>query len=379
MKLVLIPDKFKGSLSAGGVREAIAEGVLQEYPGARFRGFAASDGGDGFLDAVRAARDAVAVEVATSDPLNRKIRAPYLWDGQRQEAYVEMALASGMVLLSEEERNPLCTTTRGTGRLIRAALDRGARTVFVGLGGSATTDGGTGIAAEFGYRFLDAQGVELPCTGGSLIRISRIAAPPQVLPSGARVVAVNDVSNPLWGPQGAAFVYAPQKGADAGAVEALDRGLRHLDRLVEQQLGVSASEEPGSGAAGGTAYGLKAFLGGQFMGGTEFVFRLNGVAEYLRAEPADLIVTGEGRIDSQSLQGKLIQGVIRLGREHGIPVVAVCGSCTADRETLRASGLRAVIEVADPEKPLAWNMENASGLIRDAVSRYFAENPIIGS
>ncbi|MBC2840146.1 glycerate kinase [Robiginitalea sp. SC105] len=379
MKLVLIPDKFKGSLSAESVCDAIAGGVRQSCPAAIFKRFAASDGGDGFLSAVRATREVATRTVATSDPLGREITAEYLYDGKSGEAFVEMALASGMVLLAESERDPLATSTRGTGRLIRAALDQGARTIYVGLGGSATTDAGMGIASEFGYEFRDSSGELLEPVGKNLERVARIIAPEQVLPEGSAVVAINDVSNPLWGEQGAAHVYAPQKGATPEAVARLDRGLRHLDRRVADELGISAGEEAGAGAAGGTAFGLQVFLGARFMGGTDFVFRLNGIRDYLKGETVDYLVTGEGRIDSQSLQGKLIQGVTDLGRRHGIPVIAVCGSCTADREALARAGLTAVIEAADPARSLEWNMANAYDLVQEAMAGYFRENPPSGS
>lgn len=377
--LVLIPDKFKGSLSADEVCDAIAEGLRQHKAPVRFRRFAASDGGDGFLDAVRATREVSPRSAVVSGPLGREVRAEYLLDPASGEAFVEMALASGMVLLQEAERDPLQTTTLGSGQLIRDAVEQGARRVYVGLGGSATNDAGMGIAAAFGYEFRGADGRLLRPVGASLGEVARVVVPEAPLPEGVEIVAVNDVSNPLWGPNGAACVYAPQKGAGPEVVQRLDRGLRHLDRIVAGQLGLAAGGEAGAGAAGGAAYGLKVFLGARFIGGTDFVFRLNGVADYLRETAVDAIITGEGRIDSQSLQGKLIQGVTALGAEHGIPVYAVCGSCSANREALGKAGLTAVIEAADPKRDLAWNMAHARELVRDAVARHFGDHPLSGS
>ncbi len=372
MRLVLIPDKFKGSLTARQVREAIAAGVREVYPDAALKGFPASDGGDGFLDAVRSVREVETVEVTVEDPLGREIRAPYLMDADRGEAFLEMATASGMVLLSEAERNPLETHTRGTGQLIRHAIGRGVRKVFVGLGGSATNDGGCGIATVFGYRFQDATGRALEPTGGNLEQIARILKPETAPPTmGVEVIAVNDVSNPLWGSEGAAYVYARQKGASDDAVAALDRGLRHLDTLVSGQLGVEAAQVAGSGAAGGAAYGLRCFLGARFISGTEYVLGLTGVEEYLREHPVDFIFTGEGRIDYQTLSGKLIQGVLGLGMRHRIPVVAVCGKSEVPRDTLLEKGFRDVLEVSDAEKPLTYNMEHAGDLTRETVRDYF--------
>lgn len=372
MDLVLMPDKFKGSLPARQVCQAIEAGVRLHVPQARFRSFAASDGGDGFLEAVGAVRTLERCTANVSDPLGRPVEAEYLYDPTRREAFVEMARASGLALLSPVECDPLRTSTLGTGQLIREALGRGARTVYVGLGGSATNDAGMGIAMAFGYTFLDAAGQPLDPVGGNLLRVHQIRKAEQAgLPEGTRLVAVNDVTNPLWGPQGAACVYGPQKGAGPEAVALLDRGLRHLDDLVGRQLGIRAGTLPGSGAAGGTAFGLRVFLGAEFVSGTDYVIRYSGLAVSLRQRPADLLITGEGKIDSQSLQGKLIQGVLRLGREFGIPVVAVCGQCDLDADTLRGAGFEGVIEVADPTQSLSWNLEHAYALTERAVASYF--------
>jgi glycerate kinase len=367
-----MPDKFKGSLPAREVCQAIEAGVRSHFPGARFRSFAASDGGDGFLEAVGAVRALERCSATVADPLGRPVEADFMYDPSRREAFVEMARASGLVLLAEAERDPLQASTLGTGMLIREAIDRGALTIYVGLGGSATNDAGMGIASAFGYVFLDEAGRALEPVGGNLLRVQKIRKPEKGwLPEGVRLVALNDVTNPLWGPEGAAHVYGPQKGAGPEAVALLDRGLRHLDDLAGRQLGIRAGAMPGSGAAGGTAYGLRVFLGAEFVSGSDYVIRYSGLDESLKRQPADLLITGEGKIDSQSLQGKLIQGVLRLGREHGIPVLAVCGICELDSETLGKAGFRAVIEVADPARPLSWNLEHAFACTQKAVASYF--------
>ncbi len=372
MRLILIPDKFKGSMTAKEVREAIGAGVLEVFPDAELIGFPASDGGDGFLDAVRSVREVETVEVMVEDPLGREIRAPFLLDRARGEAFLEMATASGMVLLSEAERNPLRTHTRGTGQLIREAVLRGARRVFVGLGGSATNDGGCGIATVFGYRFLDGQGRELDPVGGNLERIAGIIEPEEAaLNEDVEVIAVNDVSNPLWGPEGAAQVYARQKGASDDAILELDRGLRQLDRSVGRQLGIHAGQLAGAGAAGGSAFGLHCFLGARFISGTEYVLGLTGVEDFVRNNSVDFICTGEGRIDSQTLSGKLIQGVLALGKHHSIPVIAVCGTSEVPREGLLNQGFKEVLVISDPEQPLSYNMKRAASLTRESVRDYF--------
>jgi glycerate kinase len=380
MRLVLIPDKFKGSLTGEEVRAALAAGVRDVFPEAGLVGFPASDGGDGFLHAVRSVREVETIEVVVEDPLGREIRAPYLMDSDRGEAFLEMAAASGMELLTEAERNPLQTHTRGTGQLIQHAIGNGARRVYVGLGGSATNDGGCGIATVFGYRFLDRQGRELDPVGGNLAGMATIVDPEEPLSTGqAEIIAVNDVANPLWGPNGAAFVYARQKGASDDAISILDKGLRRLDRLVGEQLGIHAGQLAGAGAAGGTAYGLHCFLGARFISGTEYVLGLTGVEDYLHKYPVDFIFTGEGRIDSQTLSGKLIQGVLALGMRHNVPVIAVCGISEVSRESLQEQGFEEVLVVSDPGKPLSYNMEHAAVLIRGSVRDYLRGIPEGGS
>lgn len=380
MHIVLIPDKFKGSLTAAQVREALMAGVRTHLPEARFTAFEASDGGDGFLDAVAAVRPLQRLEATVSDPLGRPVKAAFGWDPEQGEAFVEMAAASGLVLLSEAERDAMRTHTRGTGELIRAALDAGAHTVYVGLGGSATSDGGTGLAAALGYAFLDASGKTVEPCGGNLSRMVAIRPPEgPVLPEGTRIFAVNDVSNPLWGPNGAARVYAPQKGAGPEQVRLLDAGLRHLDALVQKDLGSDQGKLAGAGAAGGTAFGLRAFLGAEFLSGTHYLFRITGFAEHLSAAPVDLILTGEGKIDGQSLQGKLLDGVLQEAALRGIPVVAVCGACDAPLEDLKALGLKDLLVTADPGRDLAWNMAHGFEQVQRTMAAYAARHLPIGS
>lgn len=372
MNALLIPDSFKGSLTASAVAAAMEEGLRRHFPGSRCRIFAASDGGDGFLEAIGACRPLQAVEVGVSDPLGRPIQAPYLWDPERREAFVEMARASGLVLLAPAERNPLKAHTRGTGELLGAALEKGADTVYVGLGGSATNDGGIGLAVALGYRFLDAKGDALQPSGAALAAVARIL-PPEGAPcwEGKRIIAVNDVDNPLTGPRGAAVVYGPQKGADPESVAELDKGLGNLARVVARELDTGGNPMPGDGAAGGTAYGLRVFCRAAFVGGAEYMLRQSGAADWLEDEAADLILTGEGRLDEQSLQGKWIQAVLALGKRYSVPVVAVCGQCLLPAEKQREAGLAAVLEVSDPKKPLDWNMAHAYSRVREAVAGYF--------
>ena len=274
--------------------------------------------------------------------------------------------------MKESERNPLKTHTRGTGQLILEALESGARKIYVGLGGSATNDGGCGIAATFGFRFLDASGNSLAPTGENLQKIQRIIPPNDLsVLKDVEIIAVNDVSNPLSGPEGAAFVYARQKGASVQEIQLLDDGLRHLDKVVAEQLGIEASDMPGAGAAGGAAYGLHCFLNARFISGTDYVLGINGVDEHLRENPVDYVITGEGRIDDQTLHGKLIQGVLELAVRHEVPVLAVCGVSEIPEEVLKKAGFLDVISISDATRSLAFNMSQAARLTREAVGRYF--------
>ena len=373
MRLLLVPDKFKGSLSASEVCRAIEEGVRRHFPEAECHSFSASDGGDGFLDAVRAIRPVDTRSHTVSGPLGQPVQAEYLLDGPASEAFVEMAQASGLVLIEPSLRNPLRANTRGTGQLIHAAISDGAQRIYVGLGGSATSDGGMGIGYEFGFRFLDIHGDELPPNGANLREIHRVIPPSvSLLPEGREIIAVNDVANPLWGPSGAAYVYAPQKGADPAAVALLDQGLRQLDQCVRRDLEIDAALLPGAGAAGGTAFGLRAFLGATFISGTRYILERSGARAFLEEQEVDFICTGEGAFDAQSLQGKWINGVMELATPMNLPVLVVCGRCDMAREEWVQAGLSAVIEVSDPGRPLRWNMEHAFKLVKEGVANYFS-------
>lgn len=372
MKLFLVPDKFKGALTSRQVREAIALGIGRVLPEAKIKTFAASDGGDGFLDAIASGEGVEPIQCNTLDPLGRSISATFLWDALRRIAYIEMAMASGLELLTLKERNPLYTSTLGTGILIQEAINKGAKRVFIGLGGSATNDGGMGIAAAFGFTFTDIDGNLLEPIGANMVKVSRIHKPPSLpAPDQIELIAVNDVENLLYGPNGAAYVYGPQKGADQSALRELDCGLSQLEQVVFRDLGISAGQLPGVGAAGGAAYGLKVFLNAGFAGGADFVIEYLGLKTAIRDFLPDLIITGEGKIDRQTLCGKFIQGVLKFGAHAGVPVAAVCGRCTLTKEEIKQAGFEWVLEVADSGKPLAWNLEHAFERTVETVSQQF--------
>ncbi|MEO1529735.1 MAG: glycerate kinase [Planctomycetota bacterium] len=365
MRVLIIPDKFKGSLTAHEVSAAVERGLKQAHPNLITQTVIASDGGDGFLEAAKQNVAGVeTVRCATFDPLGREISGEYLYDVESKTAFVEMAQASGLVLLTPEERNPMRTSTYGTGVLIADALGRGAARVYIGLGGSATNDGGLGIATALGYRFLDRRGEELTPVGQSLGAIESIDAT-KVLAELAKadLFAINDVINPLLGAEGAAHVYGPQKGADAVAVQELDAGLNHLDRVVQKQLNKDAAEMPGAGAAGGTGFGLHVFAGASFVSGIEFILKLAGVEKLLSKRDIDWIVTGEGKIDDQTAYGKLVRGVSQIGARYEIPVVAVCGILELNQQTVAGLGLRHVAEIHDRARPLQFTIDHAAELV----------------
>ncbi|MEN1783917.1 MAG: glycerate kinase [Bacteroidota bacterium] len=367
-RFLLIPDKFKGSLSAADVINGLTQSIKNVYPDAYVKGVMASDGGDGFLAAIQPYRSVQRVMVSTVDALGRPLDAPILFDNDEKVAFVELAQASGLAYLPENQRSPLVTSTIGTGIQLKKAIDMGAKTIYIGLGGSATNDGGIGLATALGYCFLDDKNEVLAPIGENLQKIQKILPPEGPFPL-PKIIAVNDVDNPLYGPNGAAAVYAAQKGADAKAIAALDKGLQQLEKITKATLRKDAANLPGSGAAGGTAYGLKVFVGAEFQSGIGFMLAVAKVANLLSQKPYDAIITGEGKIDAQTVQGKLIQGVIDLGARFQVPVIAFCGRLDLD-VAQQQLGPQAFIEIGDRSKSLAYNMENAAMLLQQNCTTY---------
>jgi len=355
MKIAVAPNAFKGSLTASEAAECLARGLRRGLPGCEVVKIPVADGGDGTARAVVDASGGRWVPCRVGDPLGRPVEAGFGLTGDGRTAVVEMALASGLALLRPDERDPMRTTTAGTGELIRAALDSGAERILIGIGGSATNDGGIGMARALGARLLDADGRELEGTGRALARVSRIdlgGLDPRLKRVSVEVAC--DVTNPLFGPQGAARVYAPQKGATPEAVEALDAGLRHLAAVILRDAGADVASLPGGGAAGGLGAGLVAFLGGRLVPGAEHVLEACGLRGKLAG--CDLAVTGEGRLDAQTAFGKAPAAVARVARSLGIPMIAICGSLAADAGALHEIGIVAyfaALEESVPESELA--------------------------
>ena len=363
VRILIAPDKFKGSLSAPAAAEAIARGLRSVWPDAQLDLAPIADGGEGFAEALKVALGAEWVNVASEDALGRAIAARYAWlDGERL-AILEISEASGLHRIAPHERDPLRADTFGTGILIAHAIARGARRIHVGLGGSATTDGGAGMARALGFRFLDGEGRDFPAAPGALQSVAQIVRPAdRVLPE---IFAASDVQNPLLGERGAARVYGPQKGADAAAVALLDRALTRLADVCAADLGCDHRDVPGSGAAGGLGFGLLSFCNAKIRPGFEMISETLHLGKRIAA--ADLVITGEGRIDDQTLDGKGPAGVAALARSAGRLVIAFGGAISAVAED---SGVfDALIPIADRPFTVAEAMAEAAPLLERASRR----------
>ncbi|MCE9615122.1 MAG: glycerate kinase [Lentisphaerae bacterium] len=340
MTIAIAPDSFKGTLTAPQAAACMARGLVRAIPKVRTRLIPMADGGEGTVAAVVGATGGRLVRRRVRDPLGRPVRATFGLSGDGRTAVIEMSEASGLVRLAPGERNPLMTSTAGTGDLIRAALDLGARHLLIGIGGSATNDGGTGMARALGVRFVDRAGRELREGGGALGRLARIdmsGCDARLLKARIRVAC--DVDNPLCGREGASRVYGPQKGGTPAMVATLDANLRRLAAIVRRDLGVEMLHVPGGGAAGGLGAGLMAFAGGTLRKGVEIVIDCVGLAK--RLDGCDVVITGEGRMDGQTARGKTPAGVARVAKQLGLPVIAICGMLGPGVEAVRKAGIDA--------------------------------------
>lgn len=344
MKIVIAPDSYKESLSALEVAQAVEAGFRQVFPDADYVLVPVADGGEGTVDAMVAATGGRKETVTVSGPLGEPVEAFYGLTGDGDTAVIEMAAASGLALVPPDRRNPLLTNSRGTGELIRAALDAGARRFILGIGGSATNDGGAGMVQALGARLLDLEGRELDGSGGDLARLERIdvsALDPRL--AECRIEVACDVDNPLTGARGASAVFGPQKGATPEMVQALDANLARLARIVGRDLGVAVDTVPGAGAAGGMGAAMLAFFGATLKPGIEIVTAAVDLDDHVR--DADLVITGEGRIDFQTVHGKTPIGVARVAKRHGKPVIGIAGSLGAEVGVVHAHGIDAVFSV----------------------------------
>jgi len=374
MNILIAPDKFKGTLESREVASAIAKGIKKKMPGSRIMIFPMADGGEGTVDAlVRATRGRI-IEHEVTGPLGEKTAAffglisPSPLQGF-STAVIEMSAASGLHLVPPKARNPLHTTTYGTGELIKAVLDYDPGRIIVGIGGSATVDGGMGAAQALGVRFYADNDTELGRGGQELERINRIdtsCLDPRV--KRTKILVASDVSNPLYGPSGAAYVYGPQKGATPDMVKRLDKGLRNYAHVIKRDLKKDISKVAGAGAAGGLGAGLIAFFGAKLEAGVGLVIKATNIADKIRE--ADLVITGEGRIDAQTAFGKVPVGVAGIAKQEGIPVYAVCGQKSNGAVTVYKLGIDRIFVLSDIagsikaacEKPAAY-LEEAGEII----------------
>jgi len=363
VKIVIAPDSFKESLSAPAAAAAIERGVKQAFPGAQTLCVPMADGGEGTVAAVLAATGGQWRSTAVSGALGEPLDAAWGWLPDAT-AVIEMAAAAGLEQTPPARRDPLRAGSGGVGQLVRAALDAGARRIILGLGGSATNDGGAGLLAALGVRFLDADGRDLPPGGAALARLARIdtqGMDPRL--AGVQVDIASDVDNPLCGPQGASHTFGPQKGASPAQVALLDDSLARLADVCARHLGRDWRDAPGAGAAGGLGFAAHAFLNARFRPGVELVAELGKLAQAM--EGAALAFTGEGRMDAQTLRGKTPAGVARIARQAGVPVVALAGSLGDGYQDLHAGGITAAFSLAPGPVTLQQACDNAAQYLCD--------------
>jgi glycerate 2-kinase len=358
MKIVIAPDKFKGALNARDAAKSIAKGLLDVVPDAQIEIVAMADGGEGTADAVCDALGCSWVKCKAHDPLDREIEALYGWVDQQKLAVMEMSEAAGMRRLSESERDPIRATTFGVGEMILDAAKRGAQEIIIGLGGSATNDGGSGMARALGYRFqFEHEQDKRPVS--NLVELQGIQRPTDLaLP---RIIAAVDVKNPLLGGNGATQVFGPQKGASQSDLDTLERALTKLADVVATQFRFDHRNEAGAGAAGGLGFGLLSFCGATIRPGFEVVAEAVGLERKMK--DADLVITGEGSLDRQTLEGKTPAGVARLARKLGKPVFAIVGRASDDREV--GEIFDGIYQNARPGMSQQENMKRAAELLRE--------------
>lgn len=344
MKIVIAPDSYKESLSASEVAQAIEKGFREIFPDAQYVSVPVADGGEGTVEAMIAATQGTEHSAWVTGPLGEKVNANWGMSGDGKTAFIEMAAASGLALVPPEKRNPLITTSRGTGELILQALESGARNIIIGIGGSATNDGGAGMIQALGAKLCDANGTEIGYGGGSLNSLNAIdisGLDPRLRACTIRVAC--DVTNPLVGEKGASRIFGPQKGATEALIVELDANLAHYADIIKKSLWVDVREVPGAGAAGGMGAALMAFLGAELKSGIEIVTQALNLEEHIH--DCTLVVTGEGRIDSQSIHGKVPVGVASVAKKYHKPVIGIAGSLTRDVAVVHQHGIDAVFSV----------------------------------
>jgi glycerate kinase len=368
MKIIIAPNAFKETLSAVEVADCIERGIKRIWQETDIEKFPLADGGDGTVDALVSAMGGKIIAAEVTGPLGKKVQAEIGLLGDEMTAVVEMASASGLRLVPLEKRNPLRTTTYGTGELIKACLDRGAKKIIVGVGGSATVDGGAGMATALGAKLLDKSGKPIESGGEGLKNLFRIDC--SQLDSRikhTKFIVAADVDNPLLGKRGAARVYAAQKGATPKMVGELEKYLTNFARVIEKDLGLEVANVPGAGAAGGLGAGLVAFLNARIKQGVDIVIKAWGLREKMKN--ADLVFTGEGSIDRQTLYGKVPFGVAKIARKYGVPVIAIAGNVEDGAYMLSKYGIEAIFSTTPRIMTLAEIRKNPGQLITNTVEQ----------
>jgi len=372
VKIVLAPDKYKGSIT--GIEFCdIIEPIITSETNAEVIRLPLADGGDGTIEVVDFYLSGETVRVQVNDPLFRRIEASYLFSEASKVAFIEMAEASGVKLLKEEERNCMHTSTYGTGELINDAIERGAEHIILGIGGSATNDCGIGMASALGYKFLDDYNNEIKPVGRNLTKVKTIDATNVNCKIKKTTIEIAcDVKNPLYGSQGAAYVYGKQKGASPAEIELLDQGLQNISKVIDQHFNLGTQNIVGAGAAGGMGAGTVAFLNGTLKSGIELIMQIADFKNKIK--DTDWIVTGEGRLDDQTLSGKALSGIINVAKQHKIKVAALCGSTDLLPNEIAKMGIdysKTIMDKADSfEDALENTPQYLEGLAREFISSF---------
>jgi len=365
LKIIIAPDSFKGNLSALEVANLIEKGIRRIYSKAKIVKVPMADGGEGTVRSLVDATKGRIIRKEVTGPLGKKVKAFYGILGDKKTAIIEMASASGLPLVPKKKRDPLLTTTYGTGELLKAALNRGCRKIIVGIGGSATVDGGAGMAQALGARLLDGKGGEIGFGGGALKNLEKIdVSKLDKRIKETEVLVASDVDNPLTGPKGAAKVYAPQKGATPSMVKRLEKNLKRYASIIKRDLKKDIEDIPGTGAAGGLGAGLIAFLNAKIRLGVDIIIEIVELEEHLK--DADLVITGEGKMDCQTICGKTPIGVARLAKRYNIPVVAIVGEVGEGVEKVYKYGINGIVTTTPYPMTRAQAIKKSSKLISDA-------------
>jgi glycerate kinase len=367
MKILIAPDKFKGSLNSQEVCNAIEEGIIEILPDTKITKLPLADGGEGSLDIINKKLDFEKVEIIVSDPLFRPIKSYY--GLLNDTAFIEMALASGLQILNEKERNPMTTTSLGTGELLFDAIKRGAKKINLFVGGSATNDAGIGIATALGIQFNDENGLPLKPIGRNLIRISNIDINNALSLKNIELNILTDVNNILFGKDGASYMFAKQKGADENEIEYLDKGLKNISEIITKTIGENISKIPGSGAAGGVFAGISIFCNTKIKSGTDLILDLLNVNGII--QQSDLIITGEGLLDSQTLKGKVVKGILDRTKKFNKKTIIICGDTTLPKEEINKLGVVNIKTIKTKNISKEKAMLNAYSLLKKRTKEIF--------